>query len=146
MIVYPFDQQIIWHVCFHDNARWWGQQSHVSLAGYSGETWLHLDLQRGGVSCALIYAHDDVGQYLDFLLENYAVLRFGPCRGRSRSFFAPLTCVSFVKHVLGVRSGALRPSALYRDLVGEYRAERLNEPESSQPDGGAATATGLGKV
>ena len=144
MIVYPFDQAVIWHVCFHDEPRWWGKRSHVHLAGYADGTWLHLDLQKKGFCAGMIYAHDDVGRYLDFLLENYAVLRFGPCRGRSAAYLGPMTCVGFVKHVLGVRSGALRPWGLSRDLVRVYGAEWLNDPESSRSHTGAAAADGSG--
>lgn len=132
-IPYSFDQSLIWHVIFHREKRWWGKRfSHVSLAGYSNDTWLHLDLHLYGVSVASIYHHDEVDAYLQFLLANYTVVRFGPSICQSRSFFKPMTCVAFVKHVLGLRSGALRPDTLFRDLVRNH--EVLNEVENQRND------------
>jgi hypothetical protein len=132
--IYPFDQSLIWHVIFHRGRTLWSRRfCHVSLAGYSNDTWIHLDLQRGGMNIASIYHHEEVQDYLTFLLAHYTVLRFGPTRDRSsRSFLAPMTCVSFVKHVLRARSSALRPDRLFSDLVRVEGAEVLNEnPENS---------------
>lgn len=144
---YPFDQSLIWHVIFHREKRWWGGRfSHVSLAGFSNETWLHLDLQRAGLSVATIYAYDEVRDFLSFLLAHTTVVRFGPGIAPGRHFFRPMTCVSFVKHVLGVRSSALRPDALFRDLVSRYGAEVLNETaETARGDAGAEAATAQGE-
>ncbi len=129
------DTGMIWHVVFHPGKSLWSKRfRHVSLAGFSNDTWLHLDLSRDGVAATPIYAHDEVEDYLTLLLAYYTVVRFGPVAGRSRSFFRPMTCVSFVKHTLGVRSGALRPDGLFRDLVQDYGARVLNE--SGETSGG----------
>lgn len=143
---YHFDQSLIWHVVFHPGRRWWSRQfCHVSLAGYSNDTWLHLDVQRGGVNVASIYHHDEVKDYLTYLLAHHTVVRFGPTQERvSRCFFSPLTCVSFVKHVLRCRSSALRPDSLFRDLVHIQGAEVLNENPEGSRDTGTATAAGTG--
>lgn len=135
-ISYNFDQSLIWHVIFHPGKRFWSRQfSHVSLAGYSNDTWLHLDAQLGGMNVASIYHHDEVDQYLKFLLANYTVVRFGPARAApSRAFFTPLTCVSFVKHVIRPRSSALRPDGLFRDLVRNEGAKVMNESEEGRRD------------
>ena len=146
MLEYTFDQSLIWHVIFHPGRRLWSRTyQHVSLAGFSNDTWLHLDLQRSGVHVASIYHHEEVEDYLTFLLAHYGVLRFGPSRpGPSRQFFRPLTCVSFVKHVLGVQSSALRPDALFRDLCRMKGIEVLNEGESPCGNPRAATAAHQG--
>jgi hypothetical protein len=125
---YHFDQSLIWHVVFHPGPCFWGKYQHVSLAGYADETWLHLDVQRGGVSVATIHRFDEVTDFLSFLLAHYTVLKFGPQRGVSRQFFQPMTCVSFVKHVLGIRSSALRPDGLLLSLERDFGAVRVNEP------------------
>jgi hypothetical protein len=135
-VPYSFDQSLVWHVIFHPGKRFWSRKfSHVSLAGYSNDTWLHLDVQLGGMNVASIYHHDEVEQYLSFLIANYTVVRFGPAReAPSRAFFSPLTCVSFVKHVIRPRSSALRPDRLFRDLVRNEGAEVLNETEECGAD------------
>lgn len=126
-MIYHFDQVPIWHVVFHRGESLWSREfRHVSLAGFTNESWINLDLHRRQVSTAVIYAHDDVQDYLSYLLAHYTIVRFGPAQPRSYGFLRPLTCVSFVKHVLGVRSSALRPDGLFRSLVQDYEAEVLN--------------------
>lgn len=127
--LYPFDQSLIWHVVFHPGKRLWSRRfCHVSLAGYSNDTWLHLDLQRHGINAASIYHHDEVEQYLEFLCANYTVIKFGPAQPHSsRAFMGPMTCVSFVKHMLRLRSSALRPDRLFSDLLRVEGTEIINE-------------------
>lgn len=144
-MTYPFDQSLIWHVIFHPERRWWsGPHSHVSLAGFSNDTWLHLDLQRAGVSVASIYHYDEVQDFLSFLLTHYTVLRFGPAIAQRNHFLRPMSCVAFTKHVLGVRSSALLPDGLLRDLVRDYGAQVLNETQDAKGDDGAKAATAAG--
>ena len=96
-MTYPFDQSLIWHVIFHPERRWWsGKHSHVSLAGFANDTWLHIDLQRAGLSVASIYHFDEVENFLTFLLSHYTVVRFGPSIDEKRHFLRPMTCVAFV--------------------------------------------------
>lgn len=133
---YPYETPIIWHVCFSKEKKWWaGKYSHAHLAGYSDGTWFNLDLHLEGVSSGMLYTHDDVTDYLSFLLTHFDVVRFGPVRSRATRFARPLTCVSFIKHFLGVRSGALRPDGLFRTLVEEYDGVFLNEDARDQRDG-----------
>lgn len=141
MNTYHFDQAPIWHVIFHPGRSPWARKyRHVSLAGYADETWLHLDLQRGGVNVAAIYRYQEVQDYLSYLLTHYSVLKFGPSLPETRSFMRPMTCVSFTKHVLGVKSGALRPDRLFTTLVESYGAEILNEAEDPRRDSRAKAA------
>jgi len=143
-MIYPNDPGMIWHVIFHPGKAWYaGRFSHVSLAGFCNDTWLHLDLTNEGVIASPIYAYDEVEDYLTLLLATYAVVKFGPSAGKSRSFFAPMTCVSFVKHVLGVRSGALRPDGLFRDLIDKFDARLLNEvPKATSGNAGTEATAG----
>lgn len=140
-----FDQSLIWHVIFHPEKRWWsGPHSHVSLAGFANDTWLHLDLQRAGVTVAAIYHYDEVQDFLSMLLAHYTVVRFGPAVGEQRHFLRPMSCVAFVKHVLGVRSSALLPDGLLRDLVRDYGAEVLNEAQDTKGIAGTGAAAQAG--
>lgn len=146
MKVYHFDQSLIWHVVFHPGRSIWGRRfRHVSLAGYHDDTWIHLDLHRRGTSIATIYRHDDVRDYLSYLLAHYTLVKFGPSRGQSNAFMRPMSCVAFTKHVLGVRSGALRPDGLFRSLVTNFDAEVLDgKAKAAQGNSRATPATGSG--
>lgn len=144
MIEADLSKPIIWHVVFHPGPCLWGRFKHVGLAGYWDDTWLHLDLHRGGVQTALIHRHDEVQDYLITLLGNYTVVRFGPAREGGRCFGRPMTCVSFVKHTLGIRSGTLRPDGLLRDLLRDFDAEMLNETEHGGANPGAARSAEKG--
>lgn len=127
---YPFSHPIVWHACFHDDKKWWGRKySHVSLAGYAEDTWLHLDLHRTGVSMAAIFKYQEVEDFRQHLLKNFAVVRVGITETPSFSFAGPMTCVGFAKHVLGVRSCALRPDALFRCLIRDYDGVWINDPQ-----------------
>ena len=143
MSAYYFDQSLIWHVVFHPGRCLWSRRwRHVSLAGFANDTWLHLDLNRGGVSVAAIYHYDEVTDYLSFLLHHYTVVKFGPSLGRSRSFLRPMSCVAFTQHVLGLPRGALLPDGLFATLTSDYGAEVVKGEgqNSRRNDGAAATA------
>lgn len=138
-MIYPFDQPVIWHVVFHPAPRWWARRfSHVSLAGAADGTWIHLDLHRQGVSVATVYRYDEVNDYLSFLLAHYTVVRFGAVEQMRSSFFRPMTCVSFVKHTLGIHSSALRPDALFKILLRDYDGVLLDEAQD--PAGNTGTS------
>lgn len=110
---------------------WSRRFRHVSLAGFSDGTWFHLDLTRRGVSASMIYRYDEVDDFLTYLLANYTVVRFGSGQ-IAPHFLAPMSCVSFVKHALGIRSGALLPDALFRNLTRNYGCEVINDAEGAQ--------------
>lgn len=140
-MVYHFDQSLIWHVIFHPGRLWGGKYRHVSLAGYADTTWINLDLHRGGVAMSLIYRHDEVHDYLTFLNAHYTIIKFGPARSsRMGQFGRPLTCVGFAKHLLGFKSGALRPDGLLRDLTRDRDAELINEAQDPIRNSGAESS------
>lgn len=116
---------MIWFAVFHPTAGGWAKVlrqrfCHVSLAGYANDTWVHLDVGRDGVEVNTIYAHDEVNGYLSFLLEYMVLVKVGHVDRPGKQFFRPMTCVSFVKHALGLRSGALLPDGLFRSLSLEH--------------------------
>lgn len=124
-----FEQPVIWHVVFHPERKWWDRRfSHVSLAGLAeGNTWIHLDLHSRGLSLGSIFRHDEVQDYLSYLLAYHVVYRFGVVEVQRPVFGRPMTCVSFVKHALGIKSRALRPSGLLKSLIRENSGVLLNE-------------------
>ena len=130
---YPFSQPVIWYALFHPEKSWWDRKySHVSLAGYAPDTWIHLDLHRTGVTVAAIYEFDEKQEFLDYITSHYHVVKMGATETPGYSFGFPITCVSVVKHVLGVRSSALRPSGLFKSLVRNHGGEWINAPEGNQ--------------
>ncbi len=134
---------VIWHVAFSPKKRWhfWARKyGHVSIFAFTNETWVHLDLSRKNFDMRTFYAHDQVNDYLSFMLHYYTVLKFGEAKPVSNSFFAPMTCVSFVKHALGIKSRALRPDALYRILIDKYDAEIMNDTQGAEGNCGTKTS------
>ena len=116
---------IRWQVCFVRRAEmWWvdrfvpGRFKHVSVAGWISDTqtWVFFDinlwrtsvkvlpLEAGDVRYALAQRHAKVLK-VKARRDGRMLLRFG------------FWCVPGVKHLLGVRSGALLPAGLWRDLV-----------------------------
>lgn len=137
---YPFDTTVVWHVVFHPGRLLWSSRfRHVSLAGYSNETWIHLDLNRTGLSISPIYHYQEVDDFLTYILAYYTVVRFGPAQVRPH-FLAPMSCVSFVKHALGVRSGALLPDGLFRSLTRNHGCEVINARQQAEGDARAEAA------
>ena len=128
---------MIWFVIFHpkEKKHWWARKyCHVSLAGFSNETWTQLDLGRSGVDVRTFYTHEDVQGYLSYLTAHHVVLRFGEALGDGNQFLLPMNCVQFVKHTLGVRSRALLPDQLFKILIREHNAVKMNESQGPQRD------------
>lgn len=125
---------MIWFAVFSPKKpeHWWARTyGHVALLGFSNETWVHLDLYREAVDVVPFFTHDEANDRLSYALTHFTVLKFGTAKPKSRAFFRPLTCVSFVKQVLGVRSCALLPDGLFRSLIRDYGAEIVNGSEDS---------------
>ena len=138
---------MIWFLAFSPKKKghWWGRRfGHVSLIGFENETWVNLDLQKSKVDVRAFYTFEDTNDYLSYLLAHFTVLKFGPALPKSHSFFAPMTCVSFAKHVLGVRSSALLPDGLFRILIRKYNAEIMYAAEDAGRDGSPEASQNTG--
>jgi len=134
---------MIWHICFHPRLErhWWGRKyGHVSIAGYHDDTWVHIDVRRETTDVLSIYRYEDTHNYLDYLVKNTTVVRFGPAKAgvNARAFLRPMSCVIFVKHTLGIRSRALLPDGLLRDLLRDYDVEIINDTQTGGTDTGPA--------
>lgn len=137
---------MIWFVCFHPKRpeHWWARTyGHVSLAGYHDETWVHVDLGRSTTTIEPMFRKETVEEYLSYLTAHSTVLKFGEARRKS-SFLRPMTCVSFAKHLLGVRSRALVPDRLFHDLRKKYDAEIMNEGPVRTGNPGATSGSPTG--
>ncbi|WP_338575723.1 hypothetical protein V8J38_11185 [Brevundimonas olei] len=113
-----------WYVAFFDGERphWWWRLCkpgfrHVAAFGYCAEqaVWLLYDVT---LKRTFIHAltSDQMDAWVDGLPENRTILHLqsGAAEPASRIGF---WCTIAVAHLLGVRSRALRPEALCRDLL-----------------------------
>lgn len=129
---------MIWFVAFHPkrSEHWWARTyGHVSLAGFEDDTWINLDLRPNFFDATPIYKFEERNNFLSYLCAYSTVLKFGESLSDQSQFFRPMSCVSLTKHVLGVRSRALLPDGLFRDLRNNYSAEIMNEAQGATRDG-----------
>jgi hypothetical protein len=133
---------VVWHVIFHprEKHQWWARRyGHVSLVGFVNETWMHLDLNRSGFIAEAFFCRDEVQAFLSNALCYAHVLRVPSLQKTRSHFMRPMTCVSFTKQVLGLRSRALLPDQLFDTLTKNHGAEWLNE-EAKSPQGNTGTS------
>lgn len=93
---------------------------HVLAIGYCPDTrvWVSFDTTVSSTQIELFYGDDPRLNYLIAMVKLYGKwLRVRPSNYPCPVGRWPLTCVSSVKHLLGIRSSALTPRALYLDLV-----------------------------
>ena len=122
------DHAFLWHVLFHrpPKRRWYAREfSHVSIAFRQNETWVHLDLHASGFRPGVYFTFDEVQDFLAHACATTTIVRLQHVPIRSH-FLRPMSCVSFVKHVMGLRSRALLPDTLFRDLVENHGGEVIN--------------------
>lgn len=113
-----------WMLLFHRRAktewinRWLpGRWKHVSALGYFAETqcwvWYTFNLRQTWI-VAWPSTRDDL---LVRVLGQADVLSIAPNRDAARPVLAAWTCVGAMKHLIGLRCGALRPDTLWRDCL-----------------------------
>lgn len=121
------DQEIInWYVIFYPNARehWWDWFTHRSwrhcaMYGWNNGSWIVFDVADKRSRLRVLTS----GEFAEWHFEQItsmnatAIVKIrtqldGGLRAR-----IGLWCVTGVKHMLGLRSSALRPKALFRDLI-----------------------------
>ena len=115
-----------WFVVFHVKSMSrilsllaFGRFKHVSALGYCPgfRAWLLYDAQWGGMRVRL-YSHETMRAMFAEYSRGCAVVKIArlnqPMRLSSRLGFY---CVPAIKHLLGLRNGALRPDALLRHCL-----------------------------
>ena len=118
-----------WCVCFYRKSDTWygrmvpGEFKHVALFRYVPEThtWIYLDYSFRGVSCLTAPAQEDGCFPLAKVLSDgkCAVVRVNVIT-RHFSIRGVSTCVSFVKHAIGMRRWwIITPDQLYWRLLDE---------------------------
>ena len=120
-----------WYVAFHDGERphWWWPLCrpgfrHVLAFGYCvhAEAWLVYDVTLGR-TYVRAFKRETFAGWLDNLPDHRTILLVegpddaAPCR--APGFRAGFWCTPAVAHLVGARSRALRPEALWRDLIAQ---------------------------
>lgn len=116
----------VWFVVFHTHAAtpWLdrlpiGRFKHVSAFAYvhGGKGWLICDVQLEAFRQIFLPDSPAALDYLATMTEGCAVLHMRR-QGASKVWFRfGFWCVPAIKHLLGLRSGALLPDALFRSCL-----------------------------
>jgi hypothetical protein len=136
----------IWIVFFGDTPRraWWANFlrpgfRHIAAVSWYPETerWVYFDPALRGTVIGVFTADQAPAMFDQLLARSTVVLRVASRHGRGAAPAFPW-CVGAVKSLLGVRSRALTPYALYRDLLamGAEPAEApcvVADPEAAAP-------------
>lgn len=116
-----------WYVAFVPGPRtyWWDWLSpawcrHCFAFGYHAmsDRWLVYDVEMSRTVLIAIEP-EDMAPWLDEMRRNHGMRCLHVETGDGAPWYARmgLYCVSAVKHLIGARSGALRPVGLWRDLL-----------------------------
>jgi hypothetical protein len=144
-----------WVICFRKttDSRWisWlacGRYKHVSAFGYIAEVdhWVFLDWRITTLD-VIVARGTGADQLMAYYTRDADLLGMAP-RKRGRGLRLGLWCVPAVKHLVGIRGSALRPTALWKDCI-RQGAEILHEcarpaSHSTRSDGPAAGEAGSG--
>jgi len=121
----PIGAPPVWILVFcRSSTAWWvnrlpGTYKHVRAYAFvpAMKAWLFYDVS---LSATVIYAAPDgltAEAYIGDFVRDADLVSVKPRRGTRRPQFRPFTCVSAIAHLVGIRSGALRPDRLYRDVL-----------------------------
>ncbi len=126
-----------WYVAFFGSERrhWWDYLSpggfyHVLAFAYaaSAERWLIYDVTEHR-TIIRAYTTDDFSKWIAGLPNGRTILRFdGGDRPAAPHVRWGFWCAPAVAHLVGVRSRALRPVALWRDLLAQGAHPAFMEP------------------
>lgn len=115
-----------WFVCFDPRASWWvrwlawGRFNHVRAFAIvpRARIWLFFDVTLGGLT---IRAARDQSPEADALINGWSegceIVHIRTLHGAGLPMPPLFSCVTAVKHLIGLRGGALRPDALYRHCL-----------------------------
>lgn len=135
----------LWLLCFYDGETptWWQKIlkpgfRHVCACCYFADIgmWVYYNPTRRGTEIQVARPDDFAGRWAQLARDCAAILRFPSQADRNAT---PLSwwCVGAMKALLGIRSGALSPYQLYRDLRAHGAEEvDLEHFRHSQDSGG----------
>lgn len=116
-----------WFVAFHpDSPHWWvralacGRFKHVSVMGFveRAQAWVLFDFQMDR-SRVLIVGNHEADPVLAYFSGENTIVRMARPIGRelNLNMSVGLWCVPAAAHILGLKSCALRPDALFRQCL-----------------------------
>jgi hypothetical protein len=111
-----------WLLVFETKCDWrWrrlipGKFKHVFAVGYVAaiETWIVYSVERDGTKVGAFRPGADFNSWLGSVIPHAGVLRIKTQHAARRMPWFSFWCVPAVKHLLGLRSGALWPDQLWR--------------------------------
>lgn len=133
-------EPVEWNILFHVEAagRWssliaMGRFKHVSAFAYLGglKGWVLYDVQFGRTRLVVLPDNADSRRVLSQVIGNNVWIVMRRRDGRVPWFRFGFFCTVAIKHLIGLRSGALRPDALYRDCLAHGGVAVDGCPENS---------------
>lgn len=137
-----------WFVVFHRKAAGRllslitiGEFKHVSAFGYCAgfKAWLIYDVKWAGTTLSLVANNDQGRQVIMAWTDDCAVVKIARSGVRmGAAARLGFTCVTAVKHLIGLRCVAARPDALYRHILrnGGVRIDGRRQPGTDTADPG----------
>lgn len=124
-----------WIVCFGDSVpTFWSRMlrpgfRHCCAASYFADQkrWVYVDPCRSGTVVEVLRPDEFAGRFQHLMANSSHVLSIAARRERKRTA-AVWYCVGALKGLLGLKSGALSPWGLYRDLI-RAGAEKVEKPD-----------------
>lgn len=119
------DEITEWYIAFYPHhGHWWtkfipGRWKHCAAFSFSriARTWVFLDVSIYGVKCIVLPASEDSHLVLAHWTAGAGVLKMpAQCHLAPRPRLG-MWCVPFVKHLIGIKGGAVRPDALWKDCL-----------------------------
>lgn len=134
----------VWYVAFHTGIRYWwqrflpGKYKHVGAFAYIAalDLWVVYDLWPARTRILLV-PHCARAEIL--IAEHTIdadIVKFRRTADRARLPIALFSCVSAVKHLLGLQSVAFSPSGLYRSII-----KQGGEPRGRAREAGTRSST-----
>lgn len=141
-----------WYVVFHpETSKWWidwlswGRFKHVSVFGFvnRAQAWVFYDFHLDRARIYVVGNHE-----ADIAIGHYStgntVVRMARPIGREKDINLPVGawCVPAVAHIVGLRTCALRPDALFRQCLangGEIIGPEGDEDEAKRAEGRSRT-------
>lgn len=128
-----------WYVAFFNDARryWWSPLCrdgfrHVAAFAFdaAARVWLLYDVTLARTHIRALN-EEQIGGWLDALPDHARVVHFtAPAEPRPPSLRLGFWCTPAIAHAVGARSRALRPEALYRDLLAQGARPAFESPSA----------------
>ncbi|MBK8009592.1 MAG: hypothetical protein IPK23_15075 [Rhizobiales bacterium] len=138
-----------WLLIFETKCHWrfgWlipGRFKHVFAVGYvvAIDTWMVYSVERDNTKIGAWRPGPDFERWLSGVIPRAGVLKIAACRAPMPMPWFSFWCVPAVRHLLGLRSGALWPDQLWRYCLANG-AEIVVDADAAASDRGNRTRKG----